>query len=373
MTKQRSRVALVRGTTRYQTIAIGLDSISSEVHWPDKGYVLIKPNFVSTTRPLAATHVDAVRAILDFVRAHTDLPIVIAEGAALSNTWEGFANFGYLPLPDEYVNVSLQDLNADIPVSVQVYDRNFRPQTLHLARTVVEADLRISVGPPKTHDTVIVTLSLKNMVMGSLINRRAAELPYSTTARGGIARENPLTAKANLNLAIRELYGRLPGRIKQLSVLESLRSCYMTMVGNSDKARMHQGYPAINLNLFLLAHDVYPHLSVIDGWEAMEGDGPVDGAPVDWRVAIVSADFLAADALTVDLMSFRLHEIGYLHYCYQAGMGAGSLDEMDIVGNLKPDHARRRFRRPSTYRGQRQWALPPQAARLLEDHVKQPD
>jgi uncharacterized protein (DUF362 family) len=57
---------------------------------------------------------------------------------------------------------ALMDLNHDEPVPVDVYDWRLRPLRLHLARSVVESDFRISVGPPKTHDAVTVTLSLKN-------------------------------------------------------------------------------------------------------------------------------------------------------------------------------------------------------------------
>ncbi|RLC66258.1 MAG: hypothetical protein DRI48_05060, partial [Chloroflexi bacterium] len=169
----RAQVALVQGQSRYGNVMAALNRIAGQVQLDGVRRVLIKPNFVSTTRPLAATNVQAVRATLDFVRTRYDGPIVVAEGAAASSTWSGFRNFGYERLAEEY-GVELKDLNADDAVPVQVYDRCLRPLTVYLARTVVEADYRISVGPPKTHDVVIVTLSIKNLVMGALVNPQAA-------------------------------------------------------------------------------------------------------------------------------------------------------------------------------------------------------
>lgn len=170
----RQTVALVRGEGRYESVTAALESVADQVRLNGVRRILVKPNFVSTDCQLAATHVDAVRAVLGFIRDHYDGSIVVAEGAALSSTWEGYRKFGYELLADEY-GAGLIDLNdGDDTVPVRVYNRRLRPMTVHLARAVVEADYRISVGPPKTHDLVIVTLSIKNMVMGALVNPQAA-------------------------------------------------------------------------------------------------------------------------------------------------------------------------------------------------------
>jgi uncharacterized protein (DUF362 family) len=156
-----SRVALVRGNNRYENVAQSLEQIAADVDLSGKQRVLIKPNFVVTHKPLAATHVDAVRAVLDFLRARYSGPITIAEGPSVQPAAEGYRNYGYEPLVQAY-DATLMDLNHDEPVPMEVYDWRLRPLRLHLARSVVESDFRISVGPPKTHDAVTVTLSLKN-------------------------------------------------------------------------------------------------------------------------------------------------------------------------------------------------------------------
>ncbi len=327
-------VGLIQGNNRYDNLRAALDLIADDITFDGRRQVLIKPNFVSQ-RQLAATHNDAMRAVLDFVRARYAGPLVIAEGAALVNTFESFAHFGYEALIAPY-DVTLVDLNADDTVPVQVCDRHWQPKTLRLARTVVESDLRISVGPPKTHDTAIVTLSIKNMVMGSLVN--------------------PMVA------------ARAPSRRESLSVLDKLTPQWLRfsaladwamerMAENnlSDKFAMHQGYPVFNLNMALLAPWVWPHLAVIDGFEAMEGPGPTKGDPVDWRVALAGADALAVDAFTARLMGFDPNEIGYLHYCQRLGLGVADFADIRTVGNVEPDAAQRQFKPHPGYRRQLKW------------------
>ena len=165
-----TQVALVRGQDRYDNISQSLALISRQADFSTPQSLLIKPNFVVTQKPLAATHADALRAVLDFVRSRYEGPITIAEGPSTELASEGFRRLGYEALARSYDAVLL-DLNHDETVPVDVYDWQLRPLRLHLARSVVASDFRISVGPPKTHDVVIVTMSLKNMIMGSLISR----------------------------------------------------------------------------------------------------------------------------------------------------------------------------------------------------------
>ena len=74
-----------------------------------KKYVLIKPNNVTTTNQLGATHADALRGILDYLAPRFKGPVIIAESSA-GNTMQGFDNFKYPALTKEYKKVSLLDL-----------------------------------------------------------------------------------------------------------------------------------------------------------------------------------------------------------------------------------------------------------------------
>lgn len=332
------RVALVRGQGRRENVTVALESIAGQIGLNGVHRVLVKPNFVSVNRQLAATHVDAIRAVLDFVRARYDGPIVVAEGAALSPTWDGFRNHGYEPLVEEY-GVELVDLNADNTAPVRIYDRRLRPLTVHLARTVVESDYRISVGPPKTHDTVIVTLSIKNMVMGSLVN------PQTVQHSGGAP-----------GLA-RRLAGLAPKWMWQSGLAEWAKGTFLGGPGGSSKMAMHQGFPVINLNLALVAPRVWPHLAVIDGWQGMEGDGPGNGDPVDWRVALAGSDPLAVDVFTTHLMGFDPEQVGYLQYCRRLGLGMGEVGQIEVLGNVAPAEVQRSFAPSPTHERQLAWRL----------------
>ncbi len=278
--------------------------------------------------------------MLDFVRARYSGPLVIAEGAASSSTFEGFRNYGYLPLASEY-DAMLMDLNSDDWEEVEVLDSRLQPMKVRLARTVLESDFRISVTPPKTHDTVIVTLSLKNIIVGSLIRDQ-----------GG--------ASALISLARRFT----PSWLSSSPLAQKVKARSSKALFRNDKAAIHQGYKAINLNLCRLARLVWPHLSVIDGFEGMEGNGPVLGSPVPWRIALAGTDPLAVDSLTAYLMGFDPDEIGYLHYCRVSGLGVGEISRIKVVGNASPGEVRRRFRPHSTYREQLAWKFP-EAERYL--------
>jgi uncharacterized protein (DUF362 family) len=242
-------------------------------------------------------------------------------------------------LVDEY-GVELVDLNADETVPVQIYDRRLRSLTVHLARTAVEPDVfRISVGAPKTHDCVIATLSIKNMVMGMLVN------PNAVREDGGAPRMT------------RRLARLIPKVVWRSQLAEWAKGTLLGRLGGSSKMTMHQGFAIINLNLALVATRVWPHLAVLDGWEGMEGDGPGAGDPVDWQVALASTDPLAADAFTAHLMGFDPERVGYLQYCRQMGLGVGALDQIDVVGNVAPEDVQRSFKPHPTYRRQLQWHL----------------
>ncbi|HBY93882.1 MAG TPA: hypothetical protein DEP84_07895, partial [Chloroflexi bacterium] len=123
----------------------------------------------------------------------------------------------------------------------------------------------------------------------------------------------------------------------------------------SDKTAMHQGYPTINLNLALLAPLVRPHLSVLDGFIAMEGAGPVNGEPVPWGIAVAGTDSLAVDILTARLMGFGLNEVGYLHYCATLGLGCADLARVEVVGNIAQEAVARAFKPHPRHEEQRRW------------------
>jgi uncharacterized protein (DUF362 family) len=334
-------VGLTRRADRRETVAAALTTMADQVDLSQAQRVVVKPNFVTPYRQLAATHVDGVRAVLDFVRRRFDGPVVIAEGSATSPTWDGYRNYGYQALVDEY-RVELRDLNADETVEITVYDGRMRPMRLRLARTVAEGDFRISICPPKTHDTVIVTLSIKNVVMGALVNPHANQ---DGNGKGSVLR------------AAQRLGRLLPDWAGRHRLAEWVKGNVLGRPGGSQKMAMHQGVPVININLALVAPVVWPHLSVIDGWVGMEGRGPNEGTPVNWGVALAGTDPLAVDSVTAHLMGFEPQGVGYLHYCQELDLGIADLSEIEVVGDLRPAEVARSFEPHPTIEQQRRWHL----------------
>ncbi|RLF24878.1 MAG: hypothetical protein DRN15_01180 [Thermoprotei archaeon] len=256
--------------------------------------ILIKPNFVSTSVELSATPVEAVRAVLDFIREVAgDKEVLIAEGPTLGSFEDGLRNYGYLKLKEDY-NVEFLDLNKDPDYEViEVYDKQLkRTIKVRVSRTALESDFRISVCRPKTHDTVVVTLAIKNMVVGSILN--------------------------------------------------------------GDKSKIHQDYLAINMSIALLATVLMPHLAIIDGYVGMEGNGPVNGSPIRLGVAVAGLNAVEVDALTTWLMGFNPRDVGYLYYLGKLGYGEIDPSKIHVVGK-DPASFRKNFRPHKLIKEQLQW------------------
>lgn len=318
-----ARVSLFQNSTRTAVVQQAVAAVIGTMPWSTYHQVVIKPNLVMYDRPYANTHPDTLQTVLALLRDHYSGCLIIAEGCALHATPAAFAAHGYPALAQRY-NCRLLDLNSDQSQTVQLYDRAEQPLTLRLARTIIDSDCRISLSLPKTHDTVLITLALKNMIMGALVNRRVSHVPT-----------------------------RAPWLDRVGQILRGHGNGW-----GSDKKAMHQSYPMINLNLAQLAPLVRPHLSILDGFVAMQGAGPVDGTPVPWGIALAGTDPLAVDALAVDLMGYRLAEVGYLAYCAQKGLGVADLDAIEVVGNVLPAQVRRTFVLHPEQQAQRQWHHP---------------
>jgi len=277
---------------RYKAIYESLKPIEKDIRGAVKGkdMIIIKPNLVSVTNQLAATHSEHIKAILDFLTEFWNKPIVIAESAALGRASDGYKNYGYSELKKEY-DIELLDLDDYDYEYLAIIDKEFKPIEIKVSKIMLSnKNYIISAAKIKTHDTVVTTLSLKNVVMGSIL------------------------------------------------------SC--------DKQKMHQGIKQINYNLFLLAKALKPSLAVMDGVVGMQGNGPVNGYPINLGVAVSSLDFLAADKVCCDLMGINFENVGYLYYCWLAGMG--NVENIKIVGS-SVEQCRKKFKLHDTVEEQYKW------------------
>ena len=108
-----------------------------------------------------------------------------------------------------------------------------------------------------------------------------------------------------------------------------------TLVGPSEKKKIHQGSKAINLTLAKMAQHVAPDLTVLDGTEGMQGNGPVSGDPIDSQITLASAHSIAADVIGLQTMGYRLDQVGYLRYAM--ALRQLTLDDIEVVGDQIED------------------------------------
>jgi uncharacterized protein (DUF362 family) len=127
----------------------------------------------------------------------------------------------------------------------------------------------------------------------------------------------------------------------------------------NDKHKLHAGYRQMHCNMLLTAQKLQPNwgVAVIDGFEGMEGDGPMNGGAVPSRLAVASTDFIAADRVALETMGVKAEWIGYLQYCGQAGLGQYDLAKIDVQGAAIAD-VRRSYRLPPAIQRELQWMGP---------------
>jgi len=293
---KKDAVSIVRSNNHFDGTLEALRLIDKEIHVVVGGRkkFLIKPNFVSTSVYLSATPRETVDAILNYLYENLDVSeVLIVESPASTRAEEGYRNYGYYELRKKYPGLEFGDLDDYEQVEFKLVDEHGEEFSVYVSRLLLDKSfVKISPCRAKTHDTVVVTLSIKNMVMGG----------------------------------IRRGY----------------------------KPRMHRGYYSINYNIALLATKMMPDLGVVDGVIGMEGDGPVFGKPKKWGVVFVSTNPVNLDAAVAYGMGFDPRDIGYLYFLAKWGYGVIDPEKIPVIGE-KLENIRTRFKPHTTYKSQLMW------------------
>ena len=309
-----SMVSLVTGNDRADMAFRALQPFSKEIAQAvGNKRIIVKPNMVSSSVQLSATHKETIEGILEFFRSikKTD-NIVIAESTADGPSMAAYDNYGYIPVADKY-KVKLIDLDESPTQVLYVMDElDLRPKPVRMASLLMDRNnFVMSVARMKTHDRVVATYTLKNVAVGAPIKDH------------GFAWGEK----------------RAPG-------------------SKSDKEIVHgNGFRGINFNLFNIAYHIRPDLAFIDGYDGMEGNGPVGGDTVDHRVCVAGLDWLAVDRIGVELMGIDPANIGYLTYCAEAGMGQYDINKIEIVGEKVTNHIKT-YKMSRNFEKQLQWLTP---------------
>jgi len=85
-----------------------------------------------------------------------------------------------------------------------------------------------------------------------------------------------------------------------------------------------------------------PQVTIIDGFVAMEGKGPVHGKPVKMNTVIASVDPVAADSVASQVMGFKPEEIDHIKWSHESGIG--NMTEIEVIGDTI-DSVKRNFQR----------------------------
>lgn len=284
-----------RELVREALTALG-DSLRDRIKAAKK--ILIHPNMVNFHRPGACTHVDAVRGVLDHISLLRGDQVIVAD-AGYHDTEKAFETLDY-PSLSRSGNVKLVDLNKDETVPSFAYTAKMEKRPLGFSKTVAETDFNVVVVPAKMHSYYFVSLSLKTHIVGSEVVERS---PFG-------------------------IHARWPW--------------------------LHTGYKPAHRTLADVYADYPAQLAVIDGTQAMEGNGPADGRVLNLGWLVASFNPVAADAAAAHLMGIDPRDLGFLHHLNEKGLGPIDPREMKIEG-ANPNKLRRELVRPDSYPALLDW------------------
>ncbi len=303
-------VGLARRENRRANVFGALDLIRDDIIPKLADQVMLKPNFLSSENQLASSHADAMRGAIDFLLTVPNPPeeILIAEGGNETVSGQAFENFGYHALKKEYdARIRLVDLNRETRwETARIFLDDRTEYQIHMPKIVLDCPCTISMAVAKTHDVTVVTLALKNMIMGT------------------IRKEDRV-----------KMHG-FPTHKDRLRPNESKR---------------------LNINLIRLAKYLKPDIGVIDGTVGLQGNGPGGTDAVHLGVAAASVDVFAVDAVMTSIMGFDPSEQGILHYADQLGLGVTDLRDIDILETAVETVATA-FKPHKWIEQQRQWREP---------------
>lgn len=214
--------------------------------------VLLKPNLIEYyDAHRVNTHPLFVAGVIQALRALGAAEVVVGEGPGHRRDTEALLELSGMQDVLDQLRVPFVDLNLDDTVAVPLRANHTGLGVLHLPRSVMQADLVISLPKLKTHHWAGVTLSMKNL-FGVVPGVRYG-WPKNVLHWAGIA-----NSVVDINLAVR------------------------------------------------------PAFAMVDGIEGMEGDGPLYGDTVHAGLILMGESLSAVDATAARVMGFYPERISYL-------------------------------------------------------------
>jgi uncharacterized protein (DUF362 family) len=214
--------------------------------------VVLKPNLVEFDQHSPVnTHPVIVHAALEAARSLGAAEVRIAEGPGHRRlTLDLAEDAGYFDTIAGFESL-FTDLNLDDVALRRLRTPHSRLSELYMPHTLLNCDLLISIPKMKTHHWAGATLSMKNLF---------------GTVPGGV-------------------YG-WPKNILHWAGIDACIADLQQFVPNS--------------------------FALVDGIDAMEGNGPIQGTTKHAGVLIAGRNMIAVDATCCHLMGINAHKIGYL-------------------------------------------------------------
>jgi uncharacterized protein (DUF362 family) len=231
-------------------------------HVPVRGKrVVLKPNLVEYNRDkVINTDPRFVDAVIQLFKNEGAAEIIIAEGPGHWRNVRFLVNESGLGDVLRKHDVPFVDINHDEPVKMPNLGRTTGLEYLYLSKTILSADVFVSLPKLKTHHWAGATLSLKN------------------------------------------LFGTLPG------------ICY-----GWPKNELH--WRGIPNSIVDIACTHTPHLAIVDGIIGMEGDGPLNGTSKHVGAIVMGVDLLAVDATCCRIMQLPVERLPTYKLAYDKKLG----------------------------------------------------
>ena len=231
--------------------------------------VVLKPNLVEfDPAGVINTHPAVISAAIEAFRRLGAGSVVVAEGPGHRRDNEHLVVASGLHAVVKDHRIDYVDLNWDDVRPITVRSRFTALRQFYFPRTVLGADLLVSMPKLKTHHWAGVTLSLKNM------------------------------------------FGVIPGAV------------YGWPKNVLHWAGIDESILDINSTLPV------PTFAIVDGIVGMEGNGPIQGDPRRAGVLLFGDDLVAVDASAARLMGIAPEKVPYLR---TAGEFLGNLAQKDIA------------------------------------------
>lgn len=252
--------------------------------------VLLKVNVLAATSPdqNVTTHPEVIGQMIDILKEH-GCEVWVGDSSGGNNqtgnpTGRALKVTGIAEVVE---NRGAKLLNFD-STGFEIKKGGKVFKELYIAKPIFEADVVISMAKFKTHGLTLLTGGVKNM------------------------------------------FGVVPGRAK---------------------ANYHKEAQTIEkfcTGLLELYKEVKPHITVVDGIEGMEGNGPSAGTTKKAGVIVISPDAISADRVLGEILPCKFEDVLTTYYGHKMGLGQGDINKIEVLGEQISDLNITPFKLPNT-------------------------